>query len=101
MDYIPVDKLKAEIERQQRSLMLLSNTEVVSMRRDCALQNGVYVHILGIIDALQQEQPEVDLDEKIESYFKGFGKFASVGIDDCVDIAKHFYELGLNTRKED
>jgi len=46
------------------------------------------------------EVKEVDLNEEIESYFKGFGKFPSVGIDDCIDIAKHFFELGLAQKGE-
>lgn len=41
------------------------------------------------------EVKEVDLEKEINSYFKGFGRFPSVGIDDCIDIAKHFFELGL------
>ena len=53
--------------------------------------------ILSSIDTL--EVKEVNLDKEIESYFKGFGKFPSVGIDDCIDIAKHFYELGLKAQK--
>lgn len=55
--YIPADKLIAEIERQQRQLMILSNNEQVDIRRDCALQNGVYNHILNLIYSLQQEEP--------------------------------------------
>jgi uncharacterized protein YbaR (Trm112 family) len=48
------------------------------------------------------EVKEVDLEKEINSYFKGFGKFPSVGIDDCIDIAKHFFELGLcNTITEE
>lgn len=54
--YIPADKLIAEIERQQRQLMILSNNEQVDIRRDCALQNGVYNHILNLIYSLQQEE---------------------------------------------
>jgi hypothetical protein len=53
--------------------------------------------LLSSLDTL--EVKEVDLNEEIESYFKGFGKFASVGIDDCIDIAKHFFELGLKAQK--
>ena len=68
MKYIDADKLKAEIERQQRRLILLSHTEQVDMRRDCALQNGVYDNILSIIASLQQEQPEVDLEKAAEEY---------------------------------
>ena len=53
----------------------------------------VMCELLSSLDTL--EVKEVELDEEIEIYFKGFGKFASVGIDDCIDIAKHFFELGL------
>ena len=55
--YIPADKLIAEIERQQRQLMILFNTEQVDISRDCAIQNGVYNHILNLIYSLQQEEP--------------------------------------------
>lgn len=55
--YIPADKLIAEIERQQRQLMILFNTEQADIRRDCALQNGVYNHVLNLIHSLQQEEP--------------------------------------------
>ena len=58
MAYIDADKLKAEIERQQRKLMVLSYKGQVNMKRDCALQNGVYDNILSIIASLQQEQSE-------------------------------------------
>ena len=51
------------------------------------------IQLIKNIDTL--EVKEVDLNEEIKSYFKGFGKFASVGIDDCIDIAKHFFELGI------
>ena len=62
--------------------------------------------ILDILDTL--EVKEVDLEEEITHYFKGWGNneihcFAmmqdgtSVGIDECIDIAKHFFELGLNS----
>jgi len=56
-----------------------------------------YKEILSFIDTL--EVKEVDLNKEIESYFKGFGKYPSVGIDDCIDIAKHFFELRLKAQK--
>lgn len=64
--YIPADKLIAEIERQQRQLMLLSNNEQVDIRRDAALQNGVYNYILNLIYSLQQEEPSTSeiIEEK-------------------------------------
>ena len=56
-----------------------------------------YEDVLYEIDSF--EVKEVDLNEEIESYFKGFGKFPSVGIDDCIDIAKYFFEFGLKAQK--
>lgn len=61
MKYIDSEKLIAEIERQQRNLIVLSNTEQEDIRRVCAIQNGVYTYILDLITSLQQEQTEVDL----------------------------------------
>ena len=56
--YIPADKLIAEIERQQRQLMILfNNMEQADIRRDAALQTGVYNYILNLIYSLQQEEP--------------------------------------------
>lgn len=49
-------------------------------------------------DNRYDEAKEVDLEKEIERYFKGFGKFASVGIDDCIDIARHFFEIGLKAQ---
>ena len=57
--------------------------------------NGALYALKAKIDTL--EVKEVDLNEEIKSYFKGFGMFPSVGIDDCIDIAKHFFELGFKT----
>lgn len=113
MKYIDAEKLIAEIERQQRRLIILSHTEQVDMRRDCALQNGVYDNILSIIASLQQEQAEVDLEKEMDSYFNEhfspcvdgtlISERTGMEIDgnDYDDIARHFYELGLNARKED
>lgn len=75
MKYIDAEKLIAEIERQQRSLTVLSIKGTVDIRRDSAIQNGVYDHILGIIKSLQQEQPEVDLDAIVN---EAFDKYSSV-----------------------
>ena len=69
MRYIDTDKLKAEIERQQRNLMLLSNTEQVSVRRDCALQNAAYSYILSIISSLQQEPRFPQYDNIVDKVF--------------------------------
>ena len=95
--YIPVDKLIAEIEKRQEEL---SDHNFHSMVDE-------YDKVLDIIYSLQQEQPEVDLDK----YFRGWHIEEEIGltqpdgwsciVDDLKDIARHFYELGLNARKEE
>lgn len=54
---------------------------------------------------LQQEQPEVDLEKEIERVVEQYNSLANgsrvmkpSGIE---KIARHFYELGLNARKEE
>ena len=59
--------------------------------------NNALDKILSFLDTI--EVKDVDLEKEIESYFKGYGKFPSVGIDDCIDIAKHFFMLGLKAQK--
>ena len=107
--YIDAEKLIVEIERQQRRLMVLSNTEQVDMRRDCALQNGVYNSILSFITSLQQEQPEMNLGKEfsleyatyhLPGFIIGTLCDGTEVIDFIYKTARHFFELGLNARKE-
>lgn len=59
-------------------------------------------------DSIQQEQSEVYLEREISSYFKGWTEtdegiachYQYVNLNTCHAIARHFYELGLNARKE-
>lgn len=111
MKYIDSEKLIAEIERQQRNLIVLSNTEQEDIRRACAIQNGVYTYILDLITSLQQEQPEVELEKEIARENEKWTCYEEIGFGALYDarpfdgrdidrIARHFYELGLNARKE-
>lgn len=110
--YIDANKLKTVIKRQQRMLTLLAYTEQASVRRDSALQNGVYVYILDIINSLQQEQPKVDLEKEINIEISKWTCYEEIGFGarydakpfdsrDIEKIARHFYNLGLNARKEE
>ena len=105
MNYIPSEKLIAEIERQQRRLVVLSCTGQADIRRDCALQNEAYEHILNFIASLRQKQPEVELEKEIISTCKKYRitehPDAELGPLDIENIARYFYELGLNARKEE
>lgn len=103
--YIDAEKLKAEIERQQRNLIVLYNTEQVDIRRDCALQNGVYTYILDLITSLQQEQPKVDLGKEIDNFLNETGAPYIWCNDDeqkewCSIIARYFWNKGYNARNK-
>lgn len=47
---------------------------------------------------LQQEQPEVDLEKEIDSFFPESYFENAINFDNAIDIARHFYELGLKAR---
>lgn len=99
MKYIDVDKLNAEIER-------LYNGEAPKHDPQCNFVDGYFTGIDTIsqlIDSFQQEQPDVDLEKEIVSICKTYGITehldAELGPLDIKNIARHFYELGLNARK--
>ena len=63
-----------------------------------------------VIVIKQQEQPEVDLEKTIDTFFEGWtdspdyfqalnAEGECVSTDEIIDIARHFFNLGLNTRK--
>ena len=78
--------------------------------RKCSInENGVY-ECNGFEEIEQQEQPEVDLKKELiqwhERHFKKIGtyeKHSGFYLENSsqLDLARHFYELGLNARKED
>ena len=107
MKYIDADKLIAEIDRRIK-LIPLNYVEVgsnpTSKAMNQKLRNGLERGLNSIKDfiaSLQQEQLEADLEKEIDRVF--FQK--DCGSDrlyhkEIAQLAKHFYELGLNARKE-
>lgn len=67
------------------------------------------LNTLALIDELKQEHPEVDLEKELDQWrhehFSGErdGHYSGEYLERSsqLDIARHFYELGLNARKED
>lgn len=60
---------------------------------------------LKVSDIYSQEQPDVDLEKEIKLYIEsiGFGHggwIDGLSDEDLKNIASHFYNLGLNARKE-
>jgi len=108
MKYIDADRLRAEIEKVYKSVIQpwLSGVSATS---------AIYDYVLPLIDSLQQEQPEVDLEREIDRAWEYLEKDYSpsaldksviivsglVGEKQFSRIARHFYELGFNARKEE
>ena len=90
--YIDAEKLITEIKRRMNeNYELAEETPMFSHR---AMED---YGILAFIEALQQErqeQPKVDLEAEIYKLYDG-------EYHDTEDVARHFYELGRNARKED
>ena len=100
--YIDADRLKAEIER------LYDIARDASYNGEIEGEMTAYDKILSLITSLQQEQPEVDLEKELgrwrHKHFKGKrdGDYSGEYLEreSQLDLARHFYELGLNARKE-
>jgi len=100
MKYIDAEKLIALIDAKLEDLGL-SGSVWVGRSVLQELKND-------IITSLQQEHPEVDLEIEIDKEWKnccpvddGMGdESALLVIEQFHQITSHFYELGLNTRKE-
>ena len=93
MKYIDAEKLTKSIEDKG-----LDCSFALKMER---------LDTLALIDKLQQEQPEVDLEKELgrwrHKHFKGKmdGDYSGEYLEreSQLDLARHFYELGLNARK--
>ena len=96
--YIDAEKLIAEIERRKK--------QDVTFR-----ERSILIDIETAIASLQQEQPEVDLKKEVKSYIKDNFTITdevaqipeedrrySMWEDDMRAFARHFYELGKNSK---
>ena len=77
--YIDADKLIATLERQN-------------------VDKKVVAPLIRIIDSLQQESPEVDLEEELEQYARNHPADDAGSYRNLIGIAHHFYELGKNSK---
>lgn len=99
--YIDADKLRA---------LLVERYNAFQIGQHSPFRNGKVETLretIELIDSLQQEQPEVDLEKEIYTCFEKYTKDAfGIPIEGRItkfeveEIAHHFYELGLNARKE-
>jgi len=78
---------------------------------DKAYLNGVLItlsDILSFITSLQHEQPEVDIEREIDKHVENMPHGEFTHDSECEEHEEwakkeflHFYELGLNARKEE
>lgn len=99
--YIDADRLKELLDAKYKEF-----TE--KAKKDCPLQYQYMADGLEIaeqfIDSLQQEQPEVDLEEEYKTWWNFIsGKINREHMMEWYmhQTARHFYELGLNARKKE
>lgn len=104
MKYIDADKLIERLEEMKQAEY--ENCGGVNSK------TGALQEVQELITSLQQEQPEVDLEKEMDSYFNEhfspcvdgtlISERTGMEIDgnDYDDIARHFYELGLNAKRD-
>jgi len=106
--YIDAELLRKEIERLKDEYTDIA----IDSQRGWVNANSVIDDLEQLqsqIDSLQQEQPEVDLEKEIRSIWEkcnptdeGMGVESTYMHIEAFDIiARHFFNLGLNARKED
>ena len=97
MKYIDADLIRKEIEFAKT--VYDNPNRVVHGVADAFRQDGraaMCDDILKKINSLQQEQPEVNLEKEIERWMDLNAD--SNGFYNMVDYARHFYELGKNSK---
>lgn len=101
--YIDADKLLVEIKwkisicEKQRSDAI--EVECYNLADHASARIGELCVIQETIASLQQEQPKEDLEKEIKNYL--VTKCAGDDEPSVSEIARHFYELGINARKEE
>lgn len=98
-----VEQIKAEIKRRLKiHAELLTKPEMSDLRKEINAKDDTLHSILSFIDSLPTYPQESDnceeLEKEIESYLDGFIKNPTRTY--FRDAIRHFYELGLNAKKE-
>lgn len=104
---------RAMLEVKSKVDKLYDETSIGLNEYDAGLYNGIAetcMKLRGFIKARisSQEQPEVDLEKEIDAFWNprfnlGWDEHSALSMNHSgfASIARHFYELGLNARKED
>jgi hypothetical protein len=95
MKYIDADKLLAEIERKKKQLFEIGG-DMFENKWACGSLDSIKEFVISF----QQEQPGVDLEKEATNFVQS-KEFIESEESPVLLIARHFYELGLNERKEE
>lgn len=92
MELIDKDKIKAEVEKKIHGEQGYSSGDAECGYHDCARD------ILSFLDTL--EVKDVDLDKEFDRYCENLYviDIQEAPFTEMYDCAKHFYELGLNSK---
>lgn len=108
MKYIDADRLRKEVRRLEKaahkSALGCADSET---RRFHEGKDFAYQYVGALIASLQHEQPEVDLEKELDQWrhehFVGQrdGHYNGEYLERSsqLEIARHFFDLGLNARK--
>ena len=98
--YINADRLNADLDKWVEVMADAEGDYSDGVR--LAIQ-----HFIFFLASLQQEQPEVDLEEEADRLFFSLGWYEGdhhqpmldcVSLEQFLGIARHFYELGRNAK---
>lgn len=104
--YIDAEKLKSLLDEKYKEFMKKAKTDGYTTLQYQHMADGIDI-AEQLIDSLQQEQPEVDLEKEIDLCWQDWispsNQSSVEGVlpkSEFSMYARHFYELGLNARKE-
>lgn len=103
--YIDAEKLKAHIEAIME--ILWDRLPDADKEHPTDIELRMYIALKGLIDdldSLQQEQPEMDFEKEWDEFEDWMESYITSDYPTYYtpkSIARHFYELGLNARKEE
>lgn len=100
--YIDAEKLKEQVEKRRKfhddAIIFFCNSQTIKLIHGAGLKEDE--EILALIDSLQKEQPEVDLEKELEDYARENPTEDAGSYRNLMNIARHFYNLGFNARKD-
>ena len=90
MKLIDKDALVAEIERQQRRLDILGQSNEVELRKNAVIQNGAYCSLLSFINRMSEEPSSDDLEEEIDNWLDDGLPNEDELVEHIKETARHF-----------